>query len=269
MFYQRMLRVENAGNGKTALITPGLNATYDKFALMLAGGLTAADLTQIRIKGNDAEFFVDTGPLLDKRQAYQGVDTDPAEVVIDFTEPNARGDAAQQYLAALPANQLKKLVIEVDIAANQGVGEDFSLLTCAAEYRGPTKNPFILKRRKFTQYLPAAGEHDLFLPSGVTGGIIKRVWLHELVSHITAARLTVGGAIAQDFRTMAELTRVQERNGRVPQALTRVLDFVVDGNLQGALNTTGGQEVALRLTVDAATSIDGYIDYLDPINRLK
>ncbi len=267
MYFDRVLKVENAGNGKTAIITPGLGATYDKFILILGGGLTAADLTRIEIKANDVPFFIDTATRLDNRQAYKAIDTDVAEVCIDFTEPRARGSAAEQYVASLPANLLKKLVIEVDIAANQGGGEDFSLLTCAAEFRPPTKNPFILKRREFNFYAPAAGDHDLFLPSGISGGIIKRVWLHA--ASITAAMLRVGGVIAQNFKTIAELTRAQERNGLVPQADIRCLDFVMDGNLQGALNTTIGQEVSLRLTTSAAVAIKGYIDYIDPIDRLK
>jgi hypothetical protein len=271
MFHDKIIRVENAGAGKTALIYPALQATYDKIILGLGGGLTAADLTQIRIKGNDVEFFQDTGALLDLRQAYQGIDTDPAEVVIDFTEPNARGDSAQQYLSALPANMLKKLVIEVDIANAQGAGEDFTQITATSEFRGATKNPFILKRRPFNDYAPAAGEHDLFLPSGVSGGIIKRVWLHA--ANITAAELRIGPFTAQRYTSMTQLTRVQERNGRVPQTNVRVLDFVVDGNLQGALNTATkdmqGQDVLLRLTTSAAVSIAGYIDYIDPIQRLK
>lgn len=269
MYYGPVLNVQNAGPGKTALITPGLGATYDKFILKLAGGLTAADLTAIRIKANDEEFFYDTGTNLDKRQAYQGVDTDVAEVCIDFTEPNARGDAAAQYLASLPANLLKKLQIEVDIADAEGAEEDFSQLTVAAEYRGPTQNRFILKRRPFNFYAGAAGDHDLLLPSGFSGGIIKRVWLHG--ASITAAQLKLGNSIAMDYKAIAELTRVQERNGLTPQTNIRCLDFVADGNLMGALDTSKqrGVDISLKLTTSGAVSIAGFIDYIDPIDRIR
>jgi hypothetical protein len=269
MFFDRILKVENVGPGKTALVTLGLNATYDKIILLLGGTpghvLVAANLSAIRIKANDIEIFADTGPNLDKRQAYAGVSTDAGEVTIDFTEPNARGDAAQQYLASLPANLLKKLVIEVDIAAGADAA---GTLAAAAEFRGPTKNPFILKRRIFNYFAPGAADHDLFLPSGGNGGIIKRVWLHD-GGHVTAAMLRVGGFIAMQYKTVAELGRVQTRNGLVPQAGIDVLDFIADGNLQGALNTSAGQDVALRLTTDAAQAIVGFIDYIDPIDRLK
>lgn len=270
-FFDRILKVENVGPGKTALITPGLGATYDKIILLLgtsgAGGteLTAAQIDAIRIKANDVEIFTDTGPRLNSRQAYQGVSINAAELTIDFTEPNARGGAAAQLLASLPANLLKKLVIEVDInaAANAAI-----TLAAAAEFRGPTQNQFILKRRKFNHFCAGAAEYDLFLPTGVSGGIIKRVWLHD-GGHVTKAMLRVGGFIAQNYKTMTELQRVQTRNKLVPQAGIDVLDFVVDGNLNGALNTASDAQVSLTLTTDAAQNIEGYVDYIDPIGRLK
>lgn len=263
MFYDRILKVENFGANKTALVTLGLNATYDKIILLLSGGATAAMLTGIRIKANDIEIFTDTGTFLNLRQAFQHVSTDAGEVTIDFTEPNARGDAAQQYLASIPANLLKKLVIEIDCS-----GAFVGALAAAAEFRGPTKNPFILKRRVFNFFAPGAADNDLFLPSGGNGGIIKRVWLHD-GGAVSAALLRVGGFIAMNYKTIAELGRVQTRNNLVPQANIDCLDFIADGNLQGALNTSAGQDVALRLTTTGAQAIQGYIDYIDPIDRLK
>lgn len=272
MFFDRILKVENVGPGKTALVTCGLGATYDKLILLLGGGLVAADITEIRIKANDIEFFKDTGPNLNKRQAYKGISTDVGEVCIDFTEPRSKGDAAQQYLASIPANLLKKLVLEVDIAGGANAG---STLAVAAEFRGPTKNPFILKRRVFNFFAPGAADHDLFLPSGIFGGIIKRLWIHD-GDHVTKAQLKVGGFTAQFFRTIAELERMQARQipALVPQAGIVVLDFIPDGNLMGALNTadlnpTDGTQVLLQLTTDAAQAIVGYIDYIDPLDRLK
>ena len=272
LFYDRVLKVENVGQGKTALITPGLGATYDKFNLLLGGGLVAAAITEIRMKANDVEFFIDDGTNLNSRAAYLGVATDVSQVTIDLTETRARGDAAQQYLASLPANLLKKLVIEVDLDPAAGAGVT---LACSAEFRGPTQNPFILKRRKFNYFSAGAADHDLFLPAGVSGGIIKRVWLHD-GGIVDAALLRVGGFIALNYKTVAELQLVQKRQlpALVPQANIDVLDFVVDGNLQGALNTAvakgqNAPDVNLRLTTNGAGNIEGFIDYIDPIDRLK
>lgn len=264
-----ILQVDNAGAGKTAIIKPGLDATYDKFVLHLGGGLVAADLTEIRMYANGAEFFKDTGTYLDNRQAFHGIDTDAAEVTIDFTDPNLKGDVSLQYAASLPANLLKQLRIEVDIADAQGVGEDFSLLTCSAEYRGRTQNPFILKRRKFTQYFGAAGEWDLSMPVGENGGVIKRIWLHD-GGNVTALQLRVGQTLPLEYDAIAKLTRMQERNGKVIQAGITCLDFVVDGNLNGVLDTSKIRgAVSMRLTTDQAQTVTGYIDYVDPITRIS
>lgn len=269
MFYGRVLNIQAAGPGKTALIMPGLGATYDKFILTLGGGLAAADIEEVRIKANDVEIFVDSGVNLNLRQAYKGIATDAGELVIDFTEPHARGDASQQYMASLPANLLKKLVIEVDIADDEGMGEDFTKLGCAAEYRGPTQNPFILKRRLVNDFMPAAGRKDLILPSGFSGGMIKRVWMHD-GGKVDAAQLIVGKMYVLDFEDIAELSRVQERNGLVPQENIDVLDFIADGNLNGILDTTKYPgDIALRLTASEAEPLQLYIDYIDPISRLK
>ncbi len=271
MFYDRVLKVENVGASKTALITFGCNATYDRITLLLgttgAPGteIVAADLEEIRILANGVEIFKDTGPNINSRNTYMGVSTDVAEVCVDFTEPHARGDAAKQYLASIPANLLQKLVMEVKL----GAGVDVSgTLKCSAEYRGPTKNPFILKRRVFNFFAPGAADHDLFLPSGGNGGIIKRVWIHD-GGNVTALRLRVGAYDAINIVDIAELGRIQTRHGLTPQALIDVLDFVADGNLEGALNTANGADVALRLTTSGAQAIVGYIDYIDPIGNLK
>ena len=274
LFYDRIKSVKALGGGKTTIITPGLGATYDKFILKLGSGLTAADLTEVRIMANDVEVFKDTGSFLDLRQLYKGHDTDVAEVTIDFTEARARGGAAEQYLASLPANLLKKLQIEVDIADAEGVGEDFTDIECHAEFRGPTQNPFILKRRRFLANC-VTGENDIFLPAGVSGGLIKRIWLHD-GDHLDAALLKVGGFIAQNYPATADLERVQARQvpALAPQAGMVVLDFIPDGNLSGMLDTTAPQgqqapDVLLTLTLDADFQVKGFIDYIDPINRLK
>lgn len=271
MFYDRILKVENVGPNKTALITCGLGATYDKIVLLLGGGLVAADLTEIRIKANDVEFFKDTGTFLNSRQAYKGIATNADSVTIDFTEPRSF-NVESQYLASVPANLLKKLVVEVDIQAGANAG---STLAAAAEFRGPTKNPFIMKRRVFNFFAAGAADQDLFLPAGIFGGIIKRIWLHD-GGNVSKALLKVGGFVAMNWKTMTELQRMQQRQvpALVPQANIDCLDFIADGNLNGALNTadlnpTDGTQVQLTLTTTGAQAIQGFIDYIDPIDRLK
>lgn len=271
MFYDQLNNLQNvrADGGGVAILTLPLAVTYDKIKLKLLGDLTAADITRIEGKANGKTFFVDTGARRKARQDYKGIHTEAGFMTIDFTEPNARGGAVPQYLASIPANLLKSLTFEITLGA-AGVGETFGL-EAYAEFRGPTNNPYITKHLDFNVSLPNAGEHDLFLPSGVSGGIIKRVWLHH-TGNITAADLRVNRVTAIKAK-VTDLEYQQKENNLVPQANVTVLDFVVDGNLQGALNTASqsgkaAPSIELRLTTDAADVISGYIEYIDPINRL-
>lgn len=267
--YDKIANVQNVGPGKIAIIDFPCNVTYDKVHLKLGGGLTAADITRIEFKANNKPFYVTTGPRAVDHQDYKAQFKSAAYVTVDFTEPNARGGAAQQYLSSVPANLLSKLTCEVTIDAGANV---LSTMECHVEFRGPTQNPFIAKLIDFNAPLPNAGEHDLFLPAGSVGGIIKRVWMFSAGGLITGwdlrvNRLSVRRALQADWQYE------QQVNGLVPQANLDVLDFIADGNIQGALNTAKDGKgnvptVELRVSVSAAEVISGYIEYIDPIGRL-
>lgn len=267
-FYDKIPNVQNVRPGGVAIIELPCNVTYDKIKLKLGGGLVAAGITRIRGFANGKPFMEETGPNAVLRQDYKGIHTEAGFITMDFTEPNARGGAVPQFLASIPANLLSRLHFEVTIDAAAAVG---STLECHTEFRAPTQNPFIRKLINFNLALPNAGEHDVFLPAGSVGGIIKRVWLHgtdKLTGYdLRVNRLTARRAVKADW------LYEQKQNGLVPQATMDVLDFIADGNMQGALNTGAdarGQvpTVEFRATVSAAEAISGYIEYIDPIGRL-
>lgn len=267
-FYDKISNVQNVRPGGVAIIELPCNVTYDKLKLKLGGGLVAADITRIEGKANGKTFFVDTGTRNQLRQAYKGLHVSADFVTLDFTEPNARGGAVPQFMASIPANLLSRLTFEVTIDAAANVA---STMECHTEFRAPTTNPFIRKMIDFNVTLGAAGEHDLFLPAGAVGGIIKRVWLHgtdKLTGYdLRVNRLTARRALKVDW------IHEQAENGLTAQAAMDVLDFIADGNMQGALNTGADAKgniptVEFRATVSAAESLTGYIEYIDPIGRL-
>lgn len=262
MFADKLIDIRNVGAGKTAVITCPIGPTFDKIKLHLSGGLTAADITLIEGKANGRRFFVETGTNAIKRQNYKGVLTDSNFITLDFTEPKARGGAPEQYLASIPSNLLRQLTFEITIAPTANPA---STIDAHAEVRNPTANPYIRKQLDFNQSVPA-GEAVLFLPTGVSGGIVKRIWLHS--ADIQAHDLRVNGHTVMRLNK-AELEYGQKENGIVPQAGIYVVDFVADGNVvSGALDTQKGQNVELRLTMAAAGSVFGYLEYIDPIGRL-
>lgn len=265
MNYDQMIDLQNVGPGKTAVLKLSYNATFDKLHLKLAGGLTKANVGRIEGKANGVTFFVDDGALIGLRDGYQGVFVDPNVITIDFTDPNTRGGAAAQYLAAVPRNLLASLTFEIEIKATAAAG---SLMTADGEYRDPTPNPFILRRKDFNVPLPIIGENDIMLPVGVNGGLIKRIWIHH-TGNTKKVELRANGT--PKFRaTDVSLIHSQKRNRLVPQANVIVLDFIQDGNLMGMLNTAALSECLLRLTTEgAADTVKAYIDFVDDLKKLS
>ena len=264
MNYDQQVDLQNAVPGATAVLKISYNATFDKVHLLLGGGLLKSHIGRIEGKANGVQFFVDDGALIGKRDAYSGVPLQADVLTIDFTEINTRGGAAAQYLSAIPRNLLASLTFEIEIKAAAPGG---MTMKAEAEYRAPTPNPFILRRKDFNMPLTAIGEIDFMLPVAVNGGLVKRIWLHQpnLISKI---ELRTDGT-PRMRASVASLEHQQKRNRLVPQADLLVLDFVADGNMMGMLNTQDVKEGLLRVTATGTGSIKAYIDYIDNLSRLS
>jgi hypothetical protein len=260
----QLIDIQNVNPGATAVLKVSYNATFDKIHLQLTGGLTKANVGRIEGKANGVTFFVDDGSFVGVRDAYQGVFVDPNVITLDFTEPNTRGGAAAQYLAAVPRNQLNSLTFEIEIKA--GAAES-SGISVDSEFRDPTPNPFILRRKDFNVPLSISGENDIMLPAAVNGGLIKRIWLHH-TGNVTKAELRTNGT-PRIRAAVGSLSYMQKRNRLVPQTNLLVLDFIEDGNLMNMLNTAQVTECLLRLTTSAPDSVKAYIDYVDDLKKLS
>lgn len=261
--YDQQIDIQNVRPNATAVLKVSYNATFDKFHFFLGGGLLKSHIGKIEGKANGTTFYVGTGAHLAVKDGYNTTPLDGTILTLDFTEPNTRGGAPAQYLASIPRNLLNSLTFEIEIlaAAPNGI-----TLTCDAEYRDPTPNPFILRMKDFNAPLPMVGDNDLILPSGANGGLIKRIWIYN--SFVTKAELRLNGT--PKFRiTKAALENMQKRNKLVPQAGVMCLDFLVDGNMMNMMNTTAVQEASLRLTTSAADSAKIYIEYVADLRTLK
>ncbi|HWP19769.1 MAG TPA: major capsid protein P2 [Burkholderiaceae bacterium] len=260
-----------AGNTATLKCPAGKGApTYDKIAFVLSGGATPAHIERVVGKANGRIFLDEgSGTLINKRDAYRGISTDPGFVELDFTEPNARNGASEQLLASIPGALLQDLSFEIKLAASfPGAGR----IDAVANYRPPTNNPYIRKLLNTTQAFPAAGTEGspniMFLPTGGAGGRVKRIWIREGVNgSVTAVQVRIANNVIHEV-TRAELERDQERNRLVPQANLCVLDFIEDGNLMGMLDTANAPGVELRLVTSQADTYTVDFEYIDPIGRL-
>lgn len=266
MMYDQLINFVNRAPGATAVLTIPPNRTVDKIHLRLPAGVTKSQIGSIIGKVNDRTFFVDSGANITIRDAYMnGVNgyVDPQIITIDFTEPNARGGAPEVYLTCLPVNLMGKVTFEIgfdlSITAPQA-----AQITADCEYRGPTGNPFIMRRRDYTQALPVNGDNDILLPSAKSGALIKRVWVHHTGN---VQKLELRGDNATKFRfDTAALSYMEKRAGFVPQSNVAVIDFVASGNIAQAFNTKSYTESLLRITTTGADTAKIFVDFVDHFN---
>jgi hypothetical protein len=269
----RLTNLQNVAPGNVATLKcpTGIGApTYDQIKLTLSGGMLPSHIESVRGKANGRIFFDEgTGAELLDRDEYRGIFTENGYVMIDFTEPKARNGAAEQLLACVPGSLLEDLTFEIKIASGAPA---LGRIEASANYRPPTNNPYVLKRLATSNSFAAAGSEGapniMYLPTGGSGGKIKRVWLKEATpGNIIAVQLRIGNNVVHEV-SRASAENDQKRNGLVPQAGIFVLDFIEDGNIAGMLDTSTAPQCELRLVTTAGEAIKAYYDFIDPIARL-
>ena len=268
--YDVLNNFQNRAPGAVAVITVPNNRTLDKLHLQLPTGVTKSQITRIEGKIQDRTFLVDNGAQLALRDAYLsgiGGFVDPQIITLDFTEPNANGGAPEKYLTSIPVNLCGKLTFEITIDPSVTTAQA-SGITASNDYRAPTANPFILQRKDTTISMPVTGDNDIILPSGNSGGLVKRIWIHESLSTCTAIELRGDNRTLNRWTNLAMLAYSEKRYGMVPQAGMICLDFVEAGNTMQAINTKGYSEVLLRLTVSAPETGRAYVDFVNQFNAI-
>lgn len=267
--FDRLNNFQNRSPGGVAVIAVPLNRTVDKLHLRLPSGVTKSQILRIEGKINDRTFFVDDGTRATVRDTYLSNIAgfiDPQVITLDFTEPHARGGAPEQFLTSLPANLMKKLNFEITLDSGL-TNAQAAAIVCDHEYRGPTGNPFVMRRKDNTAPLSFVGENDILLPSGATGGLIKRIWIHH-GGNVTGAELRGDNTTKFRWIDLSAMAYAQKRNGFTPQTNVAVIDFVAEGNMMSAFNTKAYAESLLRLTTTAVDAARIYVDFVDHINLI-
>lgn len=268
-FKLRATNLQNVAPGNTATLKlpVGKNApTLDRIQLELSGGMLPSHIESIRGKANGRMFFDEsTGTIMTARDTYRGIFTASTFLTIDFTEPGARNGAVEQLLASVPMSQLQDLTFEIKIAAGAPA---LGRIDAQIQVRQPTNNPFIMKLLNTSATYGAAGEQIAYLPTGGSGGKVKRIFLHEQTpGTITDLQIRIGNTISYETsRTKLEFE--QKRNGLTPQVGVVCLDFIEDGNLSGVMDTGNAANVELRIQSSAGNTYRVFYQMVDPIGRL-
>lgn len=262
--------------GNVITITCPLGPTYDKIILDLSGTPTApdtetfttADLDEVTIRANGRIIYQVAAADIQAMLDYKAIFTDVTVLHLDFTESKARGGAAEQLLTTIPSALLQNLTVEVKIKSGATLPSNGAAkITAYMQARRPSKNPFVQKVLPFNTSFSASGRQTYYMPTGNAGSIVKRVWLFQS-DIIDAIEMRNNNVIIFEA-TKERLEFVQKVNDLVPASGLLVADFVADGNITtDAINTVSGKEALLNLDLNASGTIRGYLEIIDPINRL-
>jgi len=267
--FDKLNDFQNRAPGSVAVITVPNNRTLDKLHITLPAGVSKSQITRIEGKIQDRRFLVDSGVYASQKDSYLAGVTgyvDPQIITLDFTDPTTIGGAPERFLTSLPVNLLGKLTFEVTIDPSVTVAQA-AAITASNEYRAPTNNVFILNRKDSSLVMPFIGDNDLILPSGKSGGLVKRIWLHGS-QYITAIELRGDNKTIHRWTDMNMLAYSEKRNGMIPQTGMICLDFVSEGATMAAVNTKAYTETLLRITVSAPDQAKAYVDFVNPYGSI-
>lgn len=274
MRLERVIDFQNIGPGKTAIMTLPLGPTYEAIHIDLNGGLLITDITSIIGRIDNKPFYTATGADLFKQTNYEGYSIPTDKLSIDFTLENAvsqgsptgaTSQAGEILLTCLPSKAMQSLTFEFKIAPTANALSNMSALMQISE---PTNNPFIKKQFESSQSLAAANTHSILLPTGESGGMMQKFFMHYSgAGAISAVEIKNNGVTIMEA-TPEELQYIQtEFYGKVQQASMLCVDFHLQGMRSKLFNTVVGKNTYMKLTTTGAMDLTIYSRFIDPINR--
>jgi len=260
-----------ANGTATNMITPG--RTLENFQLKLAGTLTKAMITLLRIKANGKTVIEATGTELDKVNAYRGTGTTALKFLdVFFTDYSLNNELDRQVGAFDTTMGIANLTTEVTIAgATAPVLTPILVESAAQKARTGEALPFaglLTKLLRYPYNISTGGRLPVTVPFGpANGAIIKR--LHIISNNGTVTGVTV----KQDSLVVHESVKdenefMQTRNGRVPQANMYTIDFVIDGDIKKALDTRDARSLEWLVDFSGADAGNILVEYVDTLGNL-
>jgi hypothetical protein len=272
----RLLRLppfQNVAASSRASVRLNLGVTYEKIHLQLGGTLTKALITNIEAKLNSKLLMKAIGSDLDAMMGYRGFTASANFLTLDFTERDAPDIAGKMMgtIAATGEAGVQDFTLELDV----GAGATHSLVGWA-EVGAPSANRIVSTTKQQQKVIAAAAEETIFVPRGVSGAQVKRIFIFG--ANIADATVRRNGVDWFQVVPKAVLDWAQLSNRRVNGAGYIVLDFIQDGLQSGALNTAfvvgpDGKQVAVddvdvRVRTTAASTLTVYTEMYTTNDRI-
>lgn len=254
----------------TAPITPG--RTIEKISLALGGTIfTKAMITMVRLKANGKTFYEATGAQIDKIMAFRGVVASAAFLDIDFCEFKAAQPIDRVVGAFDTSIGISNITAEVTITGATAP----TLKMIISESNRQVINgqiaghaTYMSKVLRYPISIANGGTLPVTLPFGPqSGAIIKRVHFETTGGLMTGLTVKQDGLVIHES-IAAENSFEQTRRGLVPQASTYTADFVIDREMDKALDTRDARSMEWLLTFSAADNGYVLVEYLDTLGNL-
>jgi hypothetical protein len=259
-----------ASGTATNNITPG--RTINNMTLKLGGTFTKAMISLIKVKANGKVIMEGTGTQFDKINAYKGQPSDVAYLDLPFFERTGLTEFDRAVGGFDSSQGIANITTEVTIAGATSPTLLMILAESAQQVTpGGTPAPFAGVMSKTLRYpfaMATGGTLPITVPFGPqNGAVIKRVFVE------TAGGLCTGAVVKLDGLVVHESLRLeneyeQKRWGRVPQTNMYCIDFMVDGNVNKALDTRDARQLEWLLSFSAADSGNVIVEYLDTLGNL-
>lgn len=254
----------------TSNVTPG--RTINNLQLKLGGtSLTKAMLAMIKIKANGKVIFEGTGTQFDKLNAYRGQTTDAAYLDLPFFERAGLTEYDRAVGGFDTSQGIANITTEITIAGATAPTLE-TILTESAQQADTNGNaaPFagvIAKVLRYPFAMATGGTLPITVPFGPqNGAVIKRLHI-EHTGNMTGINVKQDGLVIHES-LKAENEYEQKRWGRVPQTNLYTIDFMVDGNVNKALDTRSARSLEWLPTFSAADSGYVIVEYLDTLGNI-
>lgn len=260
-YTRRELNMMNVTPGATATLVLPLGMTYERLMLRLAGGLTKAHLTAIRIRANSKVVHECSALQLEQMNNYTKMYSDPKFLAIDFSELRARDQPGQSIGAIGTLGGMKQLVLEIEISAAAPAGIKLDVFS---QVTGPKQLDFMNKLIRYPANL-AAGKSPVVLPFGPNGSVIKRIFVFS--QYMTDLEIKKNGVtIHSSDKDVIEFW--QKENDCVPQPGMYVFDPMVDKNATDMLRTDDAQTFEFIVNLSQSEAITVFVEYIDRLENL-
>jgi hypothetical protein len=245
--------------------------TLNNLQLQLGGtAFTKAMISLFRLKANEKTIFESSGSQIDSINKYRGLTADAAFLDIAFEDLTGL-DIADRVVGAFDTTiGIADITTEVTIAGAtaptlQGLLYEQAPQVMANGQVSPMAG-LMAKQLRYSYNISAGGVLPINFPFGpVNGAIIKRVhFFHTNMIGITVKE----DSVVIHESTSAQNVYEQTRKGRAPQAGMYTVDFVMDGDMRKAFDTTKSKTVEWLPEFSAADNGYVVIEYLDRLGNL-